>query len=517
MALQSRSLHVKVNLDNTWDTRYPQGTKPQVQPSSLGIDLNAFNAANIILLGKSVNTPFTQNYRQFLTGTSAATATLTVNATSGVLGNWLIDGTGNSLTNNGTVAGTGQLQVVASDGAGNTASFPLQNWSYIVVNASRIKHPLGIIIYLDQNQMFGNNISVTLSRMDQLVALLGDNLVAFSIYPNWAQLEGPSLGQYDGSWSTDRQNRPKGFDLVDVMLAKCASYTKPRYLKVNNFIYLNGGQPAGSQSPTFKTNFQPAYMNDPAYGILDTSRGLIYGQWVNCYATSGRNEAAFPLWWTAPVMNRIRALDQGYGARYASHPLFMSFSSLSEFTVPITTSYPNASNELAMLQNLFLGSNGYFANARSSWPGTKVHMFFNFTSNPANQKILIDECAKYSISIGAPDIIYKNNAPSYSWDQRAYLGINPSTNQLDSNYVNYVNKLDYIAQWEPLDLDGTRGTVAQLWSVVRSLGACSLEIFDNRYSGPASTNQFPALATTVNQLMASQPLNQAYPALFQGA
>lgn len=133
MALALQSRHPKINLDLSWDTRYPLGDKPLVQPSSLGINLAAFNAAAINLLNRPQNAALSFNYRTYLTGTSAATATLSVNAISGTLGNWVIDSTGNSLANNTLTAGSGSLQVIAADNLGNTISFPVQNWSILAV------------------------------------------------------------------------------------------------------------------------------------------------------------------------------------------------------------------------------------------------------------------------------------------------------------------------------------------------------------------------------------------------
>jgi hypothetical protein len=258
-------------------------------------------------------------------------------------------------------------------------------------------------------------------------------------------------------------------------------------------------------------------MNDPAYGTLNTSVGLIYGQWVNCYPTSGRNETAFPRWWSQAVHMRIRALDTHYAATWDSHPLMGCFSSLKEFTIPTTTGYPNQSNELAMLQQLFLGPTGYFSNQRSSWKNAKCHMYFNFTSNTDNQKILIDEALKYSITIGSPDMIYKSGVPSYQWDQQVWQGINPGTKQVDPTYPIRVGQGDYIGSMEPIDLDGNHGTIDQLWGIALTLGCTALEVFDNRYSGPVATNQMPALAVKINSLMSTLPLPTRYPPLFQGA
>lgn len=139
MALAKRSLHLTPNADGSIDTRYPDGSKPFVQPSSLGIDTNNFNAANINLAGITQGQTVTINFRQYLTGTSAATATLSVNAISGNLNGWKIDSTGNSLTNVSATSGSGTLQVIANDNAGTIVSFPVEPWSIIAVSNTQKK------------------------------------------------------------------------------------------------------------------------------------------------------------------------------------------------------------------------------------------------------------------------------------------------------------------------------------------------------------------------------------------
>jgi hypothetical protein len=126
VAYAVHSLHLPLNLDGSVDGRYPLGGKPQVQPATLGINLAAFQSANYQLSARVGTGALSFNYRTFLTGTSAATAVFSVNATSGSLGDWAM-GT-DTLTNPNTTAGSGALQVVASDGV-NTVSFPIQSWA----------------------------------------------------------------------------------------------------------------------------------------------------------------------------------------------------------------------------------------------------------------------------------------------------------------------------------------------------------------------------------------------------
>lgn len=135
--LTPQAIDVAVNLDGTWDDRYPNGDKPQISKAILDINRAAFLAAGISLLNLQQNIAQSFNYRQYLTGTAAATATLTVNAITGTLGNWQIS-TDNLVNSGVTAGGPFSLQVVASDNAGNTASFDPQSWSIQAAVQQRI-------------------------------------------------------------------------------------------------------------------------------------------------------------------------------------------------------------------------------------------------------------------------------------------------------------------------------------------------------------------------------------------
>lgn len=130
--LTPQAVDVAVNADGTWDDRYPLGDKPQVQKATLDINQAALTALNVSLIGLlQGGASFSLNVRQVLVGTSAATASITVNAITGTLGNWQIST--DFLVNTLLISGAGSLQVVASDNAGNVVSFPVWTWSILAV------------------------------------------------------------------------------------------------------------------------------------------------------------------------------------------------------------------------------------------------------------------------------------------------------------------------------------------------------------------------------------------------
>lgn len=128
--LSPQAVDVNTNLDATWDLRYRLGNKPQVQRATLDYDRAAFNAAAISLIGIKQGALTSINFRQFLTGTSRLTATLTVTAVTGSLGDWTLQ-TDNLISFGNPPGGPSALQVIATDNAGNVVPFPLLNWSII--------------------------------------------------------------------------------------------------------------------------------------------------------------------------------------------------------------------------------------------------------------------------------------------------------------------------------------------------------------------------------------------------
>jgi len=228
MALAARSFHWVPNSDATLDGRWRRGNKPTVVASSLGIDLVAFNAANIVLTGLA---PSAQsfNYRQYLTGTSSATATLSVNAASGSLGGWTISGS--NLTNTGVV-GNGSLFVSADDGAGTVVNFPIQSWSIIAVSTGYKAHR-------------GHYAWNTGWKPDVTIDgpfLKSANMTKFKgiqIEPRWNALEGNTQGDYS-----------KADALIDSYLSACQSAGKRLMVKMNERVF---GTPKGTNPGGFPT------------------------------------------------------------------------------------------------------------------------------------------------------------------------------------------------------------------------------------------------------------------------
>lgn len=303
MGLALRSLHDAPSLNGTIDRRYPLGDAPVVQSSSLGINLAAFNAANFVLTNFNAGGIAVDfNYRQFLTGTSAATAVLSVSAASGFLGNWVIDASGNGISNNLSIAGSGQLFVSASNGVDPPVSFPAQSWSILSQSQQgAIKLVVGNGFWTD-NQYWGNATTVgqEQTNFNNYFPIWSANPLVkyFYLSLTWGACEGPTRGDYS-----------LAFAAIDAVLAKLAT----------------AGHKMGLIVEIWQTFFNTTSITDtrqwPQY--------VINNGWIQACTEAGANRTQ--LKWD------IDDLWAAYGdtcaaicTRYNNHPLFFGFSPMDE-------------------------------------------------------------------------------------------------------------------------------------------------------------------------------------------
>lgn len=205
MTLTAFSTHPLKNSDSSWDSAYPTGLKPAVLDATLDIDLVAFAAANINLVNIPQGTAQDYNYRQYVTGTSAATATISVNAIQGGLGGWALDVSGNGPANSGTLSGSAQLQVSVTNGI-KTVNFPIQPWSILApVQQSTIKfvpghwgQTAGLCTPFNSNKTNGgtSHASDFFGEMDDM--LLDTYVMGYDAHLTWAAAD-YGYGTFTGS------------------------------------------------------------------------------------------------------------------------------------------------------------------------------------------------------------------------------------------------------------------------------------------------------------------------------
>lgn len=381
MSLALRSLHDLPSLTGNIDRRYPLGDAPVVQPSTLGINLAAFNAANINLTNINAGgVGVDYNYRQFLTGTSAATAALSVNSASGVLGNWAIDGSGNGISNNLTVAGSGSLFVSASNGV-TQVNFPVQPWSILSQSQqSAVKLPLGNGFWFD-NQFWYNSSGAAGAEQSAFLnnfSSLSSNPYVKFVYISltWGHAEGPTRGDYT-----------KAFNAIDAILAKLAT--------------------AGHKMGLFIEIWQTFFNTLSTTDLNSWPQYVVNNGWINAGVQNGAQRTQLK-WDIDDVWTAFNAMCTAILDRYNSHPLFFGFSSMDE-SVAISvldngTTWINSTNycNKYLAQQLLLKQHA---------PNTLIYVPFNYlppggaTEAPtmANMIRTLLSSSPYGFIMGGPD------------------------------------------------------------------------------------------------------------------
>lgn len=303
MALALRSLHDLPSPTGTIDRRYPLGDAPVVNPSSLGINTAAFNAAAFNFLGLAANTTFDFNFRQFLTGSSAATAVITVNSASSSLGNWRVDASGNGISiATGAVANSGSLFVSASTGS-TSVNFPIQAWSTLPVSSiGAIKLVVGNGFWTD-NQFWSSSTGASAqekSNFDNYFPTWSANPLVkyFYLSLTWGAAEGPTRGDYS-----------KAFAAIDYVLAKCAT----------------AGHKMGVIVEIWQTFFNTQSITD----LAAWPQYVVNNNWIVACIQNGAKRTQLK-WDIDDLWSAYNALQTAILDRYDGHPLFFGQSSMDE-------------------------------------------------------------------------------------------------------------------------------------------------------------------------------------------
>ncbi len=434
MALAPRSLHEIANLDLSIDTRYPLGDKPFVQPATLGIDFNAFNAAGISLNGRPQNIAISINYRTYLTGTSASTATLSVNAISGTIVNWVIDAGGNNLSNPATVVGSGSLQVSVTDGV-TTVNFPVQVWSIVASTGLKKKWRPGHAADFNTLMLSGD----TLTKIKPEIDAIAPYPLVLGYEPSfaWAALE-PIKGENDTS-SLYPNGYATGAALIKSIHDYLANMNPPRDLMVK----LSVGAYTKTHPGSTDYSIIPQYIQtDSTYGaagyrvagtVTNTSQ---HGWWGgdgngNTYAACIHRSA---------VMARIIKMVQTIGAYCDNLPYFYGWNfDENSFVLGASSANgcPDYSNSSADTQFRAYGS---------QCVGTFVKSHFLFENSYAGTSQFSQSFMDFQMANGIvqsnTDVLgyTKYNPSPYTWGMQAFCGFvpggatGPATNYRDQGY-----------------------------------------------------------------------------------
>lgn len=448
MSLASRSLHPQISpADGSLDLRYPFGTKPASGGASLSINTTAFAAASIDLTNRRQNTAISINYRTFLQGTSASTATLSVFATAGILAGWTIDLAGNSLTNIATLLGSGSLQVRADDGAGTVVSFPVQSWSITAQALNAIKWAPGWIMELD-NGSGGGGLAGWLT---QIAALANEPNITTVCYRNyWATLEDAGGGTYVA-----------GFNTIDQLVQACANAGK-------KFMLAFFPQSYGSTVPASASGVLPHY-----FETLTCSDGLTpgYAKWPGGAAWAG-NLIISAMFWDPIVMGKFIAMTQAYAARYENNPTFILFHGPGETSIGVPLNTRGYTPSALTAQYVRWNVAG-----RLAWPTTGLRLETNFiaTANQALMQQMVDSCAVNRVMCGGPDVkvnsgVSANSTFTGTTGTRDYRGINGFVSEIqtpDFNAFTPTTAMPAIFNWgengNPAQGGSTRANYYMCW------------------------------------------------------
>lgn len=334
MALATRSLHWTPSTDGSLSGRYPTGNKPAGGSGNLSINRAAFAAANIRLTNLPAGTTQDFNtYRSFLTGTAAATATLSVFAATGTIPGWAVDASGNGIVTTGLV-GSGALFVSANDNAGTIVNFDTQSWSVIPTSTlPAVKYHPGHYCYFDTTHW-----SVAQGRLITYANALKNNpnFKGFKINFFWSEAEGDTLGDYTK---------------LATMVNTIRSIVQPigkRYMLAlwdRSFANSNGAQPS----------IIPLYARTANYAKV-AANGTTFG---------GGGVGAIIDYSNPAVIARMLALHQAVGNLCNADPLFESYDPMGETaiggaSVAFGSNAPAVYN--AAISQIFTGAKPFFQN-----------------------------------------------------------------------------------------------------------------------------------------------------------
>lgn len=460
MALASHSLHLAPNLGGDLDSRYPTGGKPPVQQATLDYDRAAFQAANYQLSARVGSGALSFNYRQFLTGTSAATAILSVNAITGTLTNWVFDGTDNNLTNPNIVAGSGTLQVTASNGV-NTITFPIQAWA-LTSTLNTVQYDAGHWM-MNNHPVNAGEAGKGLSSspvLGEINDINGTVCVGYKLSIAWSAIDKGS-GVYD-------------FSFIDAVIAKLqTAYDRP--YKV--FIQIEYGA-FNSVSPGSNggTAFIPDYIqhNVATYGQAGQRVGGVVTNFSGIsgfWGGDGNGNTYAPQFFRSSIADAYIAFINAMGTKYNNNPAVSGVSFReNSFCVGAlaNNSCPGYSNSGfdTQLRRIAQAMKTAFSNKLCGFQNT----FYQGGGTPKRGETYCQEFTTFLYSIGmvldTADTVghTKTITNGGSWGMAGFLGIQVTGS---AAAVTDMRKLGYRCMAEVEGPDYTPYTLADLWQALR--------------------------------------------------
>lgn len=361
-----------------------------------------------------------------------------------------------------TTTGTHSVAVAAVDTNGNAS----QPGPSVIATASgtviipptqgKIRNHGGIYIYLDRNTSIASKLS-RMAYFAQFPFVRGFQDIVFQ-----STFENPNAsapGDYSGSWDASGHS---GVGYVQTMLNQCFAVrpSDPMRMMFHSSTYGFAGQ--NKSATNFPAFFVPKYLQGAAYGPSNAveATGVWGGVWINTATQTTKNGGPagyFTRWWVPAVMDSMLQMIAYYGSildnpdptkNIAHADLCEMVSFIGESTIPLYTTYSDAAG-IAQYQR-------YMPGCRTRFPSTQLRWWGSWLQDQSLVKQVIDLCAASFWAIGGPDCVNETGTGSRVFAaNKAYRGINPVTSVTDPSYINYVNRLAWVSEFEP-DEQGPR-------------------------------------------------------------
>lgn len=408
-------------------------------------------------------------YGGFLTSQSAGTTATAhieeISITSGV-----------PLTGTVTASSPVSIQFQSVDSAGNTSalSTAIQGIPKTqTTTTGAIVWKPGIRIRIGGYANMQSLASIK-SSLDSVIALdVNNQIKGICISPTWAQLEGPTLGQYDNFGSEN------GFTKIGALINLLKSYSPPRDLTIE----VNGGGNGYSPPTSAPSNFCPTYMQNSTYGGGMTWQGL---------------DRPYICIWNQNVANRLIALFAAYYTQFGPDTPtggIYRWDPYQEFSINAGAAGYSTSALSAVWPSLMAG-------LRSAAPKSVIFVKPTYV-NPNDGSAfpaLLQAAQDNFISWGTEDCADTRS----DWGQKAYLGQWAST-PVDHTTANGGNPdWDYHCNVDPAELwlnsngsaaippatygsgliyDGAP-THPGIWTRVKTMKATHVDIYVDAFGGP---------------------------------
>lgn len=271
------------------------------------------------------------------------------------------------------------------------------------------------------------------------------------IHALWSVLEGAAAGDYSG-----------GFAFVDTIRDALAACNKKLMILAHDRLY--GGYGDGL------SNVMPAYLLTSTYGAVESPgtcvsgvtsgyrKGGVYAANGSACAYSG-SMTVMPALWEAPVMDRLIALSQAYGARYNSDSTVTMFAPMGELAGGASTGSSSYSEAAFSTQIKRL-----YTATRAAWPNTALRHAMNYGGPISTQCSLLNSLVALDVAIGGPDVL---------------PGEEITANRVFSNRLSecqdYRGVVPWVSEVQVPELGGKEGTytASQLYTYAMQGGAAS--------------------------------------------